>query len=144
MTFRSIEIEKTKGEEGEKKTSFVYLSSISPTCFNISAFVQAGRQRWNIENQGFNTQKNLGFGLGHKFSRVSFQASKNYYLSMQIGCIINQLVDLSQTMKRKRSEWKVSSIHIWKKGMTGFLAYASGWENEFAEVMSQKIQFRFQ
>lgn len=38
-----------------------------------------GRLRWKIENEGFNIQKNLGYELEHKYSRVSFVALKNYY-----------------------------------------------------------------
>ena len=48
--------------------------------------------RWKIENEGFNNQKNGGYNLQHKFSRTSFNASKNYYQLLQIADIINQLV----------------------------------------------------
>jgi len=39
---------------------------------------QTGRLRQKIENEGFNDQKNQGYALEHKFSRVSFPAMKNY------------------------------------------------------------------
>jgi len=137
-----VEIE--KGEDGKDKTTkFVYLCSETVTSLNVSEFVDSGRLRWKIENEGFNTQKNLGFGLGHKFSRVSYQASQNYYQCLQIAAIITQLVELSQRIKKKLKEWGVSLIHLWKKGITGFLSYAEGWEKEFQEIIQKSIQFRF-
>ena len=38
---------------------------------------EAGRLRWKIENEGFNTQKNLGYNLEHKYSRINFNATIN-------------------------------------------------------------------
>ena len=51
-----------------------------------------GRCRWKIENQGFNIQKNAGYGLEHIFSHNT-NAQKNFYLLLQIAHIINQLVE---------------------------------------------------
>ncbi len=62
---------------------------------NVMEISFTGRLRWKIENEGFNTQKNLGYNLKHKYSRVSWLAAKNYYQCLQIGHLINQLVELS-------------------------------------------------
>jgi len=51
--------------------------------------------RWKTENGGFDIRKNHGYGLGHKYSRVSVTATKNYYQCMQIAHLINQLFELS-------------------------------------------------
>jgi hypothetical protein len=51
--------------------------------------------RFKIENEGFNTQKNGGYNLSHKFSRVSSVAMKNYVSLMQIAHLFNQLYELS-------------------------------------------------
>ena len=65
---------------------------------------QAGRLRWKIENEGFNNQKNNGYGLQHKFSRTNFNATKNYYQLMQMADTINQLTykqrEVQQYLKR--------------------------------------------
>jgi len=51
--------------------------------------------RWKIENEGFDTQKNHGYGPGHKYSGVSLTAAENYCQCMQIAHMINQLFELS-------------------------------------------------
>jgi hypothetical protein len=53
---------------------------------------KGGRQRWKIENQGFNMQKNGGYNLEHAFS-TNPRAIKSFYILMQIAHIINQLVE---------------------------------------------------
>ena len=52
-----------------------------------------------IENEGFNIQKNGGYGLSHKFSRTSHTASCNYYQCLQVAHLINQLALLSKSFK---------------------------------------------
>ena len=55
--------------------------------------------RFKIENEGFNCQKNGGYNLKHKFSRTSEKATKNYYTSLQIAHIFNQLFELQVSVK---------------------------------------------
>ena len=61
---------------------------------NVVQVSSFGRLRWKIENEGFNTQKNGGYHLEHKFSRKSLTATKNYFQAFQIAHLINQLVEL--------------------------------------------------
>ena len=51
-----------------------------------------GRLRWKIENEGFNTLKNGGYGMEHKWARKSYQGLKNYFQFMQMAYLIKQLV----------------------------------------------------
>jgi len=73
----------------------VWLAHLKMTRANVGELAQAGRDRRIIENDGFNTQKNGGYALGHKYSRKSFTSYKNYYKCMQIAHLINQLVEHS-------------------------------------------------
>jgi hypothetical protein len=69
---------------------FVFISDMPITKKNCIRFVDDGRRRWKIENQGFNSQKNDGYGLTHLFSRNE-NAMKNHYYLIQIGHMIAQL-----------------------------------------------------
>lgn len=76
-----------------KTTRFLFLTSIHPTSSSICALTnEGGRQRWKIENQGFNMQKNGGYGLEHVFSHND-NAAKCFHLCMQIAHCINQLLE---------------------------------------------------
>ncbi len=50
-----------------------------------------GRLRWKVENEGFNAQKNEGYGMAHRFSEHSYGA-RNFYLLLLIAHYICQLI----------------------------------------------------
>ncbi len=108
-------------DEEKKISGFVYLTGIKISRSNVAEVVQTGRLRWKIENEGFNTQKNLGYNLEHKYSRVSWLAAKNYYQCLQIGHLINQLLELSSKF-RELLKGKITIKHLWKC-MIGFLIF---------------------
>jgi hypothetical protein len=92
---------------------FVYVTDLSVEARTVAELVRTGRLRWKIENAGFNTQKNLGYRLHHKYSRCSWRAGKNYYQCLQIAHLLNQLVELSEQAKRLLSGKKTLK-HLWK------------------------------
>lgn len=131
----------TKEEEKVKKRPFTWLTDLKVEKDNIKEIVNGARLRWKIENEGFNTQKNLGYNLQHKYSRVSWLAMKNYYQCLQIAHLINQLVELSSKCKELLIG-KVTIKHLWKC-MSGFMFYGILNTKELAELFQQRIQIRF-
>jgi hypothetical protein len=100
----------------EEPTRFVNLTSQKVDKDNVRAIIETGRMRWKIENEGYNTQKNGGYSLGHKFSRKSFHAYQNYYQCMQIAHIINQLVEKSTVITAlQEANNKLTIKHLWKQ-----------------------------
>ncbi|MBT8374174.1 MAG: hypothetical protein KJN80_04595 [Deltaproteobacteria bacterium] len=99
--------------EGEIKHTFIYLSSLVPAKNNIEELVKNGRLRFKIENEGFNIQKNLGYGLQHKYSQTSALATKNYYTCLQIGHIINQLLELQKVVK-ELTKGRETITNLWQ------------------------------
>lgn len=77
----------------EEVQRFVYITNIKQTHGIVMSTADGGRLRWKIENEGFNVQKNKGYELEHKFSRVSYTAMQNYYQLLQIAHMINQFVE---------------------------------------------------
>jgi len=70
---------------------FTHVTNMDVDRQNVWDISKHGRMRWIIENQGFNTQKNSGYALQHKYSRTHLGAMKNYYELLQIAHMINQL-----------------------------------------------------
>ncbi len=97
--FDCQEVRHVPGESLEW-SRFVSLSDLPVDAGTVAEMVRTGRLRWKIENEGFNTQKNLGYNLQHKYSRCSWKAGKNYYQCVQIAHLLNQLVELSEQAKR--------------------------------------------
>jgi hypothetical protein len=79
---------------------FVYLTGLPVSNRNCKQTVEDGRDRWKIENEGFNAQKNEGYELEHLFSEDP-TAMKNHYLLIQIRHMIFQFF--------------ANAISIWKQ-----------------------------
>lgn len=85
----------------EASNKFIWISSLTiHSEGEARALAEAARLRWKIENEGFNTEKNHGYALSHKYSRTSYNALKNYYQCLQIAHLIDQLVLLSSKIKQ--------------------------------------------
>ena len=64
----------------------------------IDIATKGGRQRWHIENQGFNTQKNSDLNLEHAYSRGPHWAA--YYVLLQLVHLLLQLVEKGSLLKQ--------------------------------------------
>lgn len=106
------------GRDKAELTRFTYLTNfkINKDKRIIKAIVRAGRLRWKIENEGFNTQKNRGYYLHHKFSRYSVSTLYVYYILLQIAHLINQLVLHSKPVVALKDRYKKLSIrYLWER-----------------------------
>ena len=119
----------------------MYLSDLPVDASTVAEMVQTGRLRWKIENEGFNTQKNLGYNLQHKYSRCSWKAGKNYYQCLQIAHLINQLVELSEQAKRLLLG-KTTLKHLWKC-LIGLLTFGTilNTDIRFLEEMRSAMRY---
>ena len=128
-------------ESDGKAVRFVFVSSLKADYFIVPETAAAGRMRWKIENEGFDIQKNHGYGLGHKYSRVSVTATKNYYQCMQIAHLINQLFELSSLFV-PLLKGKMTVKHLWEC-MLGELRVMILNIGILKELLKRRIQFRY-
>jgi len=126
---------KLKGEI----TKFVFLTDIIPDFYTVKEIVESGRMRSNIEDS-FNTQKNRGYAMSHKFSRTSYPALKNYYTCMQIGYLINHLFERGSLIKPLLTG-KTTIKHLWKL-LIGGLTFL---DMDFEDILIlPRFQVRFE
>ena len=93
FTANIFEYEYKKINEKTKKITqgkFIWITDIELTNRNIEEMVICARKRWKIENEGFNTQKNILYKIEHLNSKNP-NAMKNHYLLTQISDILMQL-----------------------------------------------------
>jgi hypothetical protein len=128
----------------ESLQRFVHLTDLEMglgTCQDIS---YCGRLRQKIENEGFNTQKNHGYNLEHKFVRCSFNAMKNFYQCLQIAHIINQLVTLSSTIGSiLKTDKKLTIKYLWKR-LSSFFLEGTLQEEELPALFQNRCQIRLE
>ena len=131
-----------KGEK-TKETTFSHITNLPLNQETIAQTSQSGRLRWKIENEGFNTLKNGGYGMEHKWVRKSYQGLKNYFQFMQMAYLINQLV-----VKRTRfqEDYLQGKNHPTLKSLWEDLIAVMKWANvkvhRLKKILKTKIQFR--
>ena len=131
----------TKKTSEEKPSHFVYVTNLEINRQTACQICDGGRLRWKIENEGFNTQKNGGYHMEHKYSRVSFQALKNYYQCLQIAHLINQLVEKSIALAALLDD-TMGITYLWQKILVGFLLWIELDETEIVTIKAQRWQIR--
>ncbi len=128
--------------EGTTTKKFVYVSSFKISENNAQQINQSGRLRWKIENEGFNQQKNGGYNLEHLFSEVSLNATKNYYQSLQIAHMINQLIELGQKLKSYLKK-KITIKYLWTE-LLAFLKYRTVDREYIQALFNKRSQIRLE
>jgi hypothetical protein len=112
---------KTKEKSDTKR--FVFLTNMDVDDSNIADIITAGRARWLIEDH-FNTQKNRGGNLHHKYCRNNFNAIKNWHNTRQLASMIKELVkhsvEVQQLVESKKLTWK----ELWEN-INSFLYFFS-------------------
>lgn len=100
-------------EEGEKAIEFMWITSFNITENNKEELVYYGRQRWKIENEGFNEQKNGTFDIEHIYSK-NYNAMKAHYFFIQFAHTIRQLLEkgLKYIKELKMDKKEVSAAII--------------------------------
>ena len=81
-----------KNEKTEETAEYLWITSLKITEKNKKEIVYYGRQRWRIENEGFNIQKNGTFDIERIYSR-NYNALKAHYFFIQFAHTIRQLLE---------------------------------------------------
>ncbi|KSV58558.1 transposase [Acetivibrio ethanolgignens] len=115
-----IHYHETKIVNGEEKTTeFFWITNIEITGKNARKLVKAGRNRWKIENQGFNRQKRWQGNIEHACS-WNAQAQRNHYLMEQIADFMKQLYEYFYLAKNE-----IRKLH---KNISSELSASFGWQ----------------
>jgi hypothetical protein len=116
---------------------FVFITNLPVDGRNCIQLSDDGRRRWKIENEGFNAQKNEGYGLTHLFSK-DYAAMKNHYILIQLGYMIAQFLEESLPI------WKTAKMTSYDIADRFRVAFQSTWLcGEDARSNTKNRRFRF-
>ena len=128
-------------ETPQGTTPFVWLTGFTVTAANVVELAEGGRRRWKIENEGFNTQKNGGYELEHAYS-TNPTAMKNFYLLLQIGHLISQLMEKG-SMLRKRIRAIMGSLRVFSQRLWAAMTETLIDLDRLRAILGTRIQIRF-
>ena len=116
--------EKEHSETKEKdENTFVFLTNFDVDRQNIAAILLAGRARWHIEDL-FNTLKNRGGALHHKFSRNDFNALKIWHSVRQLVYMMLELLTHTSDVLQMKDKYKITWKELWKN-LNAYLSMCS-------------------
>jgi hypothetical protein len=106
------------------------------TCFTLT---KGGRSRWKIENETFNTLKNLGYNLEHNYGHGKQFLSTNFCLLMLLAFFIDQIqgiaCSLFQAVKKKAASFRT----LWEDTRVLFkFTELASWEYLYTFMLSGK------
>lgn len=74
-------------------TTFIYacVTDIPLTADNVVDVVRAGRSRWKVDNETFNTLKNLGYNLEHNYGHGKEHLATVFAVLMMLAFLPDQI-----------------------------------------------------
>ena len=88
-------IEYTETKDNGKIQRFSWVTDIEVNETNITKIMRGARARWKIENETFNTLKNLGYNFEHNFGHGEKNLSNNLAVIMILVFLVDQILQIS-------------------------------------------------
>jgi len=122
--------------EDKKIRHWTWITDITITKNNVYKLMRAGRSRWKIENETFNTLKNQGYHFEHNFGHGYLNLTDVLAIIMMLAFLIDQAqamcCRLFQTGKKRLISW----ISFWERFRSTFFEFLIlSWE-DFYEALA--------
>ena len=105
--------------------------------------MRGGRARWKVENETFNTLKNLGYNFEHNFGHGYQNLSNNLAVIMMLVFLIDQLQALCCIMFQKAAETAKRLSRLWEKMRNMFrLISFDNWE-DFLKALAYGVKVTY-
>jgi hypothetical protein len=90
--------------EGKCLKHFTWITDLPLTLRTVWDLVRAGRARWHIENETFNTLKNQGYEFEHNYGHGKQNLSVVFAMLMMLAFLVDQVQQLTSPLFR--ATWK--------------------------------------
>jgi hypothetical protein len=94
--------------------SWAWVTDLTLTADNVRQVARAGRARWRIENETFNTLKNQGYHFEHNYGHGYKHLGEVFALLMMLAFLIDQVQQRCNPLFQKAWEKKGSKCGLWE------------------------------
>lgn len=125
----------TKGRE----RNFSWITNIKVSEVNVFRIAKGGRARWKIENETFNTLKNLGYNFEHSYGHGKKHLSSVFCLLMMLVFLIDQIQEICCQLFRCCKQRAGTYRNLWSE-MSILFKYVPllSWENFYTILAGEK------
>jgi hypothetical protein len=94
--------------------TWAWVTDLTLTADNVRQVARAGRARWRIENETFNTLKNQGYHFEHNYGHGYKHLTEVFALLMMLAFLIDQVQQKCNPLFQKAWEKKGSKCGLWE------------------------------
>ncbi len=113
-------LEYWQADDKGNELRFAWVTDLEITKENAYEIMRAGRARWRIENETFNTLKNQGYHLGHNYGLGAQYLSMVFTTLMMLAFLVDQAQQLGCWLFRKAWEESRSKRQLWENVRSRF------------------------
>lgn len=122
-----------------KETNFSWVTNIKLTHTNVFKIIRGGRARWKIENETFNTLKNLGYNFEHNYGHGKKYLSTVFGMLMMLAFLLDQVQELCCTLYKRCRVHLGTYRELWQDMRTLFKRFILGdWESFYLMLIEEK------
>ncbi len=125
-----------------KELNFSWVTNIPISKSNALKIAIGGRARWKVENETFNTLKNLGYNFAHNYGHGKQYLSTIFCMLMMLAFLIDQIQAICCTLFQGCKKRLGTYRDLWNSMRSLFrLITFYSWEN-FYQTMSNKQPYQ--
>ncbi len=122
-----------------KELNFSWVTNISISKKNVEKIAEGGRARWKIENETFNTLKNLGYNFEHNYGHGKKYLSTVLCLLMMLAFLVDQVQEISCSLFQRCRKFARTYYNLWINMRTLFqYVRLIDWENFYLMICKEK------
>lgn len=118
-----------------KTQHFSWVTDITITPENLSQLMRAGRARWRIENETFNTLKTQGYHFEHNFGHGFRHLSTVFVYLMMLAFLVDQVQQHCCSLFQRAKQHAQRNRYFWEKMRGLFFNYLlPNWETLYKTI----------
>jgi hypothetical protein len=131
-----LEYWETSKDNDKNILYFTWITDISLTKECVFKVMRAGRARWKIENEVFNTLKNQDYHFEHNYGHGKSHLSTVFSMLMMLAFLIDQTQECCCPLFQAAKGTFRTKIYLWSKMQALFLSYfILDWESFYLAII---------
>lgn len=139
--YRVNVLEYTETKKSGKKQHFSWVTKLPLSSANVYQVMRAGRSRWRIENETFNTLKNQGYNFEHNYGHGYSNLCSVMTMLMMLAFLIDQVQQLCCKVYQKARQHKgqLTALFEFIRSLIQLYIF-DGWHSLYTFVGDPKLR----
>lgn len=121
-----------------KEYNCTWVTNITLSISNVLKIAKAGRARWKVENETFNTLKKLGYEFEHNYGHGKKYLSTIFCMLMMLAFLIDQVQEVCCSLFQRCKKFAGTNRSLWES-MRSLFRYVclSDWETFYLIIVKE-------